>query len=121
MFILAFFTALAPFEIRAFHFVEQQAPFVNRRFWRAGLIIAIGFFYFPAYWSGWANIMRSLGSLMVMLCGVFLLVIDFLKGNSRQAINDQYNAYNNQNNLQQSQFNYQGTSASSYNSAIYSQ
>lgn len=100
MFIICLFTAIAPFEFRILSFAQREVPILNHKFWRAGVILAIAFFYIPAYWSFWTNIMVSVGSLLLMICGVVLLVFNFLDKQPQPAARvDQYNAYSNQSNF----------------------
>lgn len=100
--------------------MEQEAPLLNHKFWRPGVLLAIAFFYLPAYWSYWANIMVSVGSILLMISSVALLVVSFLDRTPRtMARVDQYNAYSNQGNFQQQNYSYSSQAMPQYAPAPY--
>ena len=118
MFTICFFTAIAPFEFRVMSFAQIEAPLLNHKYWRAGVILAIAFFYIPAYWSHWTNIMISVGSLLLMICGVVQMVFSFLDRSPSKTTVDKYNAYSNQGNFQQ-QYSYSSQHMPQYTPAPY--
>ena len=83
-------------------------------------MLAIAFYYIPAYWSFWADIMVSVGSLLLMLFGILLLVFTFVNKYSKPTARlDQYNAYSNQDNFQQQRYSYSGQVMPQYAPAPY--
>lgn len=72
------FTGIAPFHWLGI--TDAQFPFMTAKWWRSTFIIVLSCFFFPrfseGYWDAWQNILVGIVSLVTLVLGIFLFVLD---------------------------------------------